>query len=191
MNPHHAARPHKNILVPIRHPHHFMRNHLPNRKNQVMPAIPQQLVHLRRPAVVHLPLTHLVNKLARHLAQRHNIVPPVVHPEQPARRLPEHRRNLLVRHRRMRAQRRQHIHQLVAVVLPRQLRQHPSLRVEPRKIRRNRQHPLPLPQPLQRSKKIRPQIGIGHLGSRRSSRKKKTHSPSILRRASIHKLHPR
>ncbi len=172
MNPHHAARANKNILAPIGHPHHLMRHHLANRQNQIVPPIPQQLIHLRRPRVVQLPLAHLAHELPRNLTQRHNVIAPVVHPKKLPRRLPKHRRNLRIGHRRMRPQRRQHIGQPLAVKLPNHLRQLTSLRVKPRKIRRNREHLLPLTQLCQGLTQPRTNLRPTHLRLRRPCRKK-------------------
>ena len=103
MDSQHAARAHKHILVEAGHAHHFVRDDLPDRQDQVVPAVAQQLVHLRRPRVVQLALAHLAHKLAGDLAQRHNVVAPVMHPEEVARRGAEHRLDLVVGHRLVRA----------------------------------------------------------------------------------------
>ena len=52
--PHHATGADEDVLRPVGHADHLMRNHLTDRKDQIVAAVPQQLVHLRGPGVVEL-----------------------------------------------------------------------------------------------------------------------------------------
>ena len=78
IDPFAASRAHQNILVVIRHPDHFMRHHLPDRENQIEPALQQKPVHLRRPRIVQLAFRLRMNKLRRNLANRLDIRSPVM-----------------------------------------------------------------------------------------------------------------
>ena len=103
-----TARADKNVLVVIRHPDHFMRHHLPDREDQIKPALRNQPIRLCRPWHVQLPLRQLTDELRRNLPQRLHIRAPVMNPEQLMRHARIHVVHLRRRHRCMRPDRRQY-----------------------------------------------------------------------------------
>ena len=140
------ARAYQNVLVAVRHAHHLVRHHLADRDDQVerravAGSLHQQAVHLRRPRKIQLPLRLLPDHAPWHLAQRHNVLAPAMRPEQPRRHPAEHSPERFRVHRRVRTQRRHHRQQTVAEQLIRHRGQLTRARMDPRGVRRQRQHP--------------------------------------------------
>ena len=160
----------------VRHAHHFVRNHLPDRQDQIVAAIAQQLVHLRRPRVVELALAHLAHELAaaprpasrcrcasrargtdraassRTSSQSRRPSSPCACPAPAA-------------HPSACSPKNSHA---ISVSIP-------GLRVHPRKVRRHRQHPSPLTQPPERLEQVSLHLINRHLGRRRSRSEVQTH----------------
>ena len=138
-----AAGADEDVLIVVGHADDFVRHDLPERQDQIVPALGDQPADLRGPGPVEPALADLADEGGRHLAQRGEAVSPVVHAEEAGRDVAEHLLDLRLGHREVRAQGRQDVGQRLAVVLPGVTGQLPRSRVESRDVRRQSQD-LPL-----------------------------------------------
>ena len=112
-----AARADEDVFVVTGHADHFMRNNLADGQNQIMLARPDETGQLRLPGEIHRTPGRLPHELRRHFADGDDARTPVVHPEQRWRHAGIHFGNLPRRHRRVRAQRGQHVRQTRPVII--------------------------------------------------------------------------
>src|ERR1035437_3654108 len=136
----------QNILSIVRHPDHFMRYYLSDRKDKIEAALRDEAVHLRRPRVVQLSLRLFANKSCRNLAECLHFGSPVVHAKQSLWHLAKHVRDLIRLHGGMRADGGKHRLQAIPAELPDIFRQFTRVRLNTGHIRRHGQHTVTLAQ---------------------------------------------
>ena len=135
-----APGAHEDVLVVVRHADHLVRHDLPDGQDEIVLPGPDQVGQLDGPREIHRALGNPPHELPRHLADGRDAGAPVVHPEPIGRDAGKHLRDLLRRHRGMRAERGQDVGQARAKEVVRQPGQATGLRVEAGEVRGNRQH---------------------------------------------------
>ena len=105
------------VLVVVRHPDHFVRHHLPDGKDQVVPAFEEHAVHLHGHGIVGYAARYLADVVGRHGTDMHDTVAPVMHAKERPGDAGEHFFDLPVRHWKMRPDGGKNIRQVFAVIL--------------------------------------------------------------------------
>ena len=156
----HAAGAYKDVLVVVGHADDFMRHHLADGENEVVPAGGNEIRHLRRPGKLDGTTGNFAHKRGRHFADRGDASAPVMNAEQTLGHTGEHFRNLRTGHRRVRAQRGQDIHQLLAIKLVREGGEFPGMRMKAGEVRGHHEHAMARAEPFERFKQAGPQSRV-------------------------------